>query len=278
MAQDSLTQLFEAISKKNTIDNRSLIMVYQKIAIITVHDINPSHYEKVFKTLDELNELKIKYNLGVVPNYSKKYDLSNDVDFCNRISSLLHTANNNVELTLHGLYHQVDGQLDDFDTHTKEEEMSEIQRGLDILSAASLPRPSTFIPPAWHLSRQAIEALKELNFNISESMTEIDFIQRSKKYLLHPVLNWDQQGDKEKNKQTLKQNEQMFYDRLFNISGETYGLFRMAIHPPNDPDEALADQIEMLKHLKDKESYRFMTYADLLNLESPPIPSPLFRQ
>jgi predicted deacetylase len=240
-----------------------------KLAIITVHDVNPSHSEKIFGTIKELNRLKIKYNLSIVPYYSKKYNVKDSPDFCKEISSLLHSTNGNVELTLHGLYHQIDGQLDDFDTHTKEEEKNEIQQGMHILSAANLPRPWTFIPPAWHLSRQAIEALKELNFSISESMTELDLIQRGEKYLLHPVMNWDQQGDKEKNKQTLKQNKEMFYDRLFNISGETYGLFRMAIHPPNDPDEALADQIEMIKHLRDKESYRFMTYSDLPVLEVP---------
>jgi predicted deacetylase len=53
-----------------------------------------------------------------------------------------------VELSLHGLYHQVNGQLDDFDTQTKEEEKKEIQKGLDILSSTNLPRPSIFIPPA----------------------------------------------------------------------------------------------------------------------------------
>jgi hypothetical protein len=59
------------------------------------------------------------------------------------------------------------------------------------------------------LSRQAIEALKELNFSISESMTHLEFVQKHKKYLLHPVMNWDQQGDKEKNKQNTrtKQND-----------------------------------------------------------------------
>ena len=231
--------------------------------------MNPSHSERILKTVGELNNLKVKYNLSIVPFYSKKYNIKDDINFCNRISSLLQSTNNNVEPSLHRLYHQVDGQMDDFDTHTKEEEKNEVQQGLDILSSASLPRPITFIPPAWHLSRQAIEALKELNFSVSESMTELDFIQTGKKYLLHPVMNWDQKGDKEKNKQTLKQNKQMFYDRLFNISGETYGLFRIAIHPPYDPDEALADQIEMIKHLRDKESYRFMTYSDLLSLESP---------
>src|SRR5919109_1818863 len=206
---------------------------------------------------------------------NKKYNIKDDIDFCNQISLLLQSINNKVELTLHGLYHQVDGQMDDFDTHTKEEEKNEIQQGLDILSSANLSRPLTFIPPAWHLSRQAIEALKELNFSISESMTELDFIQTGKKYLLHPVMNWDQKGDKEKNKQTLKQNKQMFYDRLFNINGETYGLFRIAIHPPHDPDEALADQIEMIKHLRDKEYYRFITYLDLLSLELPPTLPPI---
>jgi hypothetical protein len=99
-------------------------------------------------------------------------------------------------------------------------------------------------------------------------MTYIEFIQKGKKYLLHPVMSWDQYGDKEKNKQTLDQNRKMFYDRLFDVGRDMYGLFRMAIHPPNDPDEALKDQVEMIKHLKEKESYEFMKYSDLLKLQS----------
>jgi predicted deacetylase len=126
-------------------------------------------------------KLKIEYNLSIVPYYSKKYNLKDYADFCNQVCSLIQSDDdNNVELALHGLYHQVDGKLDDFDTHSKEDEKKEIQQGLDILSAVNLPRPSIFIPPAWHLSRQAIEALKELNFGISESITELDFIQRQK--------------------------------------------------------------------------------------------------
>ena len=73
----------------NTIDNnRSLIMVDQKVAVITVHDVNPSHSEKIFKTLDELNDLKIKYNLSIAPYYNKKHNLKNDVNFCNRITEI----------------------------------------------------------------------------------------------------------------------------------------------------------------------------------------------
>ena len=40
----------------------------------------------------------------------------------------------------------------------------------------------------------------------------------------------------------------------------------MAIHPPHDPDEALSDQIEMIKYLIEKEEYSFINYRDLLNI------------
>jgi predicted deacetylase len=240
-------------------------MIDQKLAIITIHDVNPSNSEEILKTSSELNNLKIKYNLSVVPYYRKKYNLKDYDDFCDQISSLLQSGN--VELNLHGLYHQTDGKFDDFDTGSKEQEKEEIQKGLDILLAAKLPRPSMFIPPAWHLSRQCIEALKELNFRISESMTDLEFIQKGKKYILHPVMNWDQQGDKEKNKQTVEQNKQLFYNRLFNVNGKTNGLFRMAIHPPYDPDGALEDQIEMIKYVKEKEGYKLIKYSELLRLD-----------
>ena len=88
-----------------------------------------------------------------MPYYDKKYNLKEHGTFCEQISSLVQSGN--VELTLHGLYHQVNGKLDDFDTGSKEGEKEEIQQGLDILSSAAngkLPRPSTFIPPEWHLS------------------------------------------------------------------------------------------------------------------------------
>ena len=239
-------------------------MIEQKLAIIAIHDINPLHSEEILKTCHELNKLKIRYNLSIVPHYEKEYNLKDHRAFCDEISSLLKSGN--IELTLHGFYHQIDGKIEDFDTESKEEEKQEIQQGLDILSAVNLPRPSMFIPPAWHLSRQCIEALKELNFSMSESMTDIEFIQEGKKYILHPVMNWDQQGDKEKNKQTLEQNKEMFYKRIFNINGKTNGLFRMAIHPPHDPDDALQDQIEMIKYIKEKEGYELIKYSDLLEV------------
>jgi predicted deacetylase len=80
------------------------------------------------KTLDELNKLKINYNLSIVPYYNKKYNLKDYTEFSNHISSTLQANDNNVELSLHGLYRQVDGQMDDFDTHTKEEEKTKFKK------------------------------------------------------------------------------------------------------------------------------------------------------
>jgi hypothetical protein len=49
-----------------------LLMIDPKLAIMTIHDVNPSHSEKILKTSDELDKLKIKYNIGIVPYYRKK--------------------------------------------------------------------------------------------------------------------------------------------------------------------------------------------------------------
>ena len=243
-------------------------MIDKKIGLITIHDVNPSCSQKLQIITNELARLKVKYNLSIVPFYNKKYNVKDDIHFCNQISSLIQSQDTPVvELTLHGLYHQLNGKIEDFDSQSKEQEKNEIQQGLDILSLAKLPTPSTFIPPAWHLSRQAIQALKDLKFEVAESMSDLEFIQKGKKYLLSPVLNWDKSGDKEKNKETLNQNKTEFYTHLFNMDGESYGLFKMAIHPPHDPDEALSDQIEMIRFLLEKENYNFVNYSDLPKIE-----------
>ena len=131
-------------------------MIDEKLAILTIHDVNPSHSKEILTVTEQLNKLKIKYNLSIVPYYNKKYRLEGYKDFCKEISSLFKYGN--IDLTLHGLYHEVDGKIEDFDTESKEEEKKEIQEGLEILSSVNLPRPSMFIPPAWHLSRQCFDS------------------------------------------------------------------------------------------------------------------------
>src|SRR6266540_3964954 len=119
-------------------------MIDQKVAIITIHDVAPPYLEKTLQVSDELNKLKIHYNLDIVPYYEKKYNIKDHAAFCDQVCSLLQLGN--VELVLHGLYHQMDGKIEDFDTELIEDEMKDIQQALDILSATKLPRHSTFIP------------------------------------------------------------------------------------------------------------------------------------
>ncbi|MGN6349751.1 MAG: DUF2334 domain-containing protein [Candidatus Nitrosocosmicus sp.] len=239
-------------------------MIDQKLSLVTIHDVNPSCSEKLQNITDELNKLQIKYNLSVVPNYQYSNNLIDHPAFCEQISQLLQS--DRVELNLQGYYHELEGKIEDYDSESKEEEKIDLKKGLDILTSVKLPKPFTFIPPSWFLSRQAIEALKDFEFEIAEANSDLEFIKRGKKYIVSPVMNWDKQGDKEKNKQSLSLNKKEFYDHLFNIGGESYGLFRMAIHPPHDPDEALSDQIEMIKYLMEKEEYSFINYRDLLDL------------
>ena len=77
------------------------------------------------------------------------------------------------------------------------------------------------------------------------------------------VLNWDQYGSPQKNKQYLTKNKQLY--RLKVIQGNSQ-LIRIAIHP-RDPEEALHDQIEMIQGLKDM-NYSFLGYGEMIRLAS----------
>ena len=85
-------------------------MIDRKLCLITIHDVNPSCAERLQKITNELDKLDVKYNLSVVPNYQYKYNLKNDSDFCNQLSALLQS--DNVEITLHGYYHELDKKIE----------------------------------------------------------------------------------------------------------------------------------------------------------------------
>ena len=105
------------------------------------------------------------------------------------------------------MYYEINTAIEDFESQSKEQEISEIQLGLKIIDNVKLPVPNTFIPPAWRLSRETIKALKNL--------------------------------DRVKNRETLHENKIEFYKHLFNLDSDSFGIFRLAIHPPHDPNEAL---------------------------------------
>jgi predicted deacetylase len=50
-----------------------------------------------------------------------------------------------------------------------------------------------FVPPTWTVNKQAMDALRELDFNIVETEEEILILNKKTHTRLHTnILNWDQ--------------------------------------------------------------------------------------
>jgi predicted deacetylase len=232
----------------------------KKVGIITIHDVTSINdlLSKTTETIKRLEALEVKYNIAIVPNYLKKFSITTD-NFTNVISQYLERDRPNI--ALHGLYHEYRHYIEDFHTLTTRETKEEIAKGVSILNRANLPDPKAFIPPAWYVSPSTLEALQEMGFEMAESMDRIDLIQKEIAIVTQQVMNWDVTGDAQQNKQTVKQNQEI-YDRI--MRGFKPNILRIALHPPHDPPEALDQQLEIIRGLKEEADYTFKTYHDFI--------------
>jgi hypothetical protein len=78
-----------------------------------------------------------------------------------------------------------------------------------------------------------------------------------------PVLNWDISGDTHENKKMIEEN-QLIFDKI--MRGFKPHILRLALHPPHDPPEALDQQLEIIRGLKEEAGYAFRTYHDLIQV------------
>ncbi len=109
-------------------ESRKKIELDEKLAIITIHDACPTFSTKIFKIADELEILKIKFNIALIPFFREKEDLTNFPEFIEQIKSY-----KGCEIALHGLYHErANGGFDDFHTVTKAVAEEELFTGLEI--------------------------------------------------------------------------------------------------------------------------------------------------
>ena len=203
----------------------------KKICIITIHDVSAfqDHLSKVIQTMNQIEDLDVKYNIAIIPNYLKKHPLTID-NFTNIIDKYIIKVRPNI--ALHGLYHEYRQPIEDFHTLTTEETKEEIAKGLSILKDANIQQPKVFISPAWHISPSTAQALHELDFEISESMNQIELIQKDIAIVTQQAMNWDTSGDSQQNKPTIKQNQQI-YEKI--MRGFKPSILRIALHPPHDP-------------------------------------------
>jgi predicted deacetylase len=229
-------------------------------AIVTIHDVAPEYSEKISRVADQLEKLDIHYNLAVIPYLKKRKDnlISRNPDFVKKVLGY------EQEVALHGNYHETDdGKIEDFHSFSVEEAKKHLQNAINVLEEAGISNTTVFVPPTWAINKPTIDDLIELGFKLVEGKEEILIIIDGKnaKKLHAGVLNWDQTGSPEKNKEYLTKNKQLF--RL-EVMQRNSRLVRIAIHP-KDPEEALEDQIEMIQSLKDM-NYSFLNYSEMIRV------------
>jgi predicted deacetylase len=229
-------------------------------AIVTIHDVAPEYSEKISRVADQLEKLDIHYNLAIIPYLKKRKDnlISRNPEFVKKVLGY------EQEVALHGNYHETDdGKIEDFHSFSIEEAKKHLQSAINVLKEAGMSNTTVFVPPTWAINKPTIDDLIELGFKLVEGKEEILIIIDCKntKKLHAGVLNWDQAGSPEKNKEYLTKNKQLF--RL-EVMQKNSRLVRIAIHP-KDPEEALQDQIEIIQSLKDM-NYSFLNYGEMIRV------------
>jgi predicted deacetylase len=222
-------------------------------AVVTIHDACPA--TKIFKFTNELERLDIKYNIALIPFFNEKQDLPSFPEFVDKIKSC-----RRCEIVLHGLYHENrNGHFDDFHNVTKAAAEEEIRAGLEIFQEIGI-KTNVFIPPAWKLNDSSIKVLEKLGFSLVEMQEEFLLLSHKpfKKIKVPKILNWDSTGHPEKNIPNIVRDRRRF--KL--LDQQKTGMIRIAMHP-RDPHEALKDQIDMIRELKDQ-CYTIPLYKDLI--------------
>ena len=225
-------------------------------AIVTIHDVAPEYSQNIFRAADQIEKLGIHYNLAIIPYLKKREDnlITRNPEFVRNVLEY------GQEIALHGNYHETnDGKIEDFHTFSIEEAKRHLQNAINTLKEAGMDT-TVFVPPTWAINKPTIDDLTQLGFKLVEGKEEILIMDRKKIKSLHAgVLNWDQSGSPEKNKEYLTKNKQLY--RL-EVIQKNSRLVRIALHP-RDPEEALQDQIEMIQGLKDM-NYSFLNYDEMI--------------
>jgi predicted deacetylase len=227
----------------------------EKLAIVTIHDACPTFSTKIFQLADELEDMKIKFNIALIPFYNENEDLRRFPEFVEKIKSY-----KQCEIALHGLYHErKNGEFDNFHSVTKAAAEEEIRAGLEILQEVRI-KTNVFIPPAWKLNDESIDILEKVGFEFSEMQERLLLISNKsfKKIKVPKVFNWDTTGYPEKNTINIKRDGKRFQDLI----KQSPPIIRVALHP-RDPTGALEEQKDMMNKLKG-ENYLMPLYSEII--------------
>lgn len=75
--------------------------------MVTIHDACPAFSTKIQESADEVERLRIKFNIALILFFNEKQDLPRFPEFVDKIKS-----HKKCQIVLHGLYHEKkNGQL-----------------------------------------------------------------------------------------------------------------------------------------------------------------------
>jgi predicted deacetylase len=135
--------------------------------VVTIHDACPAFSTKISESADELESLRIKFNIALIPFFNEKQDLPRFPEFVDKIKSY-----KNCQIVLHGLYHEKgNGQSDNFHEIREADAEERIRAGLEIFHEIGI-NTNVFIPPAWKLNNSSIKVLEKLGFKLAEEQEE----------------------------------------------------------------------------------------------------------
>jgi predicted deacetylase len=222
-----------------------------KFSIVTIHDVSPKYKAKIMNILHKIDELEIPYNIAIIPYHDekKKNDIRNNREFINYLLEY------SPETALHGLYHEHDGNLEEFHNLNLKSAREEIRKGVKIFQEVGIGKNHIFIPPTWAVNKDTVDALKSLQFKLVETEEEIILLDKNVR-LLSNILNWDLGSLKTDNKYATL-IKKLFNKKLLLKSR----LIRIALHP-RDPNGVLDEQYRMIQTLK-RAHYQFLTYSEI---------------
>jgi predicted deacetylase len=221
-----------------------------KYSIVTIHDVSPQYTQKIFTMANELERQSIPFNFALIPchNEEKSNDLRNNIELVTKVKDY------NQDIALHGLFHEHEGDLEEFRQLTREEARDEIKKAIELFSQIGI-RTDVFLPPTWTINKDTIDALLDLHFNIVETDQELIILSKNTR-LATSILNWDA-GSQMLNRLYRDINKRLFRRK---IMGNTE-MVRIALHP-KDPIEALAEQCELIHSLQEL-NYNFLKYSNI---------------
>lgn len=168
-----------------------------KYLIVSVHDATPKFKSEISDIIFELDRIGLKTrNIGIVPNFENKYDISKDDAFA---SWLLEHNNNGTEIFLHGYTHQSEhrtynqpiewfkGEIfakgeAEFQNTSYEESLDKINRGKEIFNRIGL-KYEGFIPPCWLVNPQSLQAIKNSEFEYLVTAGRVTALTSQKDFL-----------------------------------------------------------------------------------------------